>query len=392
MKKRIISLLMCGVLTVATLVSGEVGMLLVSAVETSDTGATLAPLTETKSAKAASDVVINATNFPDKVFRAYVKKSFDKNKDGKLSKAEQNKVVNIGFDAGQTKKKLANLKGIEYFVNLESLEVDNAQLTQMDLSKNMKLKYLYASQNKLTTVDLSKNKDLKEVSFWENKLTDIDISKNTKLRGLDCGENELTQIDVRKNPKLRELHCQSNKITSVNGLEKCKEVRILSLYDNKMMTLPNLKNLKKLGTENPDAPEIAVVNWLSFGGNYFTVKELKRKLPKHSLKDKEWLQAQIESQKVRKTGGLKVANSGNRALKLTWKRTPDVLAYRIYRSTSKDGKYKLIKTVKAKDNRSFVDTKLKLDKTYYYKIRAYKNAYGEKVYGAYSEIRSKKVK
>ena len=53
-----------------------------------------------RSLEAAGDVAINATNFPDEIFRQYVKDNFDTNKDGKLDSKEiaNAKYINLEGD------------------------------------------------------------------------------------------------------------------------------------------------------------------------------------------------------------------------------------------------------------------------------------------------------
>ena len=99
----------------------------------------------------AADVAINSTNFPDKGFRAYVKKEFDKNKDGKLSASEIKKADWIYYvDKGCT-----SMKGIELFPNLKGLYCQNNKLTSLDVSKNTKLEHLSCSGNKIIKLDIS---------------------------------------------------------------------------------------------------------------------------------------------------------------------------------------------------------------------------------------------
>ena len=59
--------------------------------------------------------------------------------------------------------------------------------------------------------------------------------------------------------------------------------------------------------------------------------------------------------------------STDHSVTLNWTKITDALKYQIYRSTSKDGDYSKVGTVK--DN-SFVDDSLEDDSTYYYKVRA----------------------
>ena len=79
-------------------------------------------------------------------------------------------------------------------------------------------------------------------------------------------------------------------------------------------------------------------------------------------------------------------------VKITWKKVSGASGYAIYRSTSKNGSYQKIKTLKSGSTLSFTDTNLKSKKTYYYKVKAYKSADMGNVYSAYSSMKSVKVK
>lgn len=67
--------------------------------------------------------------------------------------------------------------------------------------------------------------------------------------------------------------------------------------------------------------------------------------------------------------------------KLSWRNVKGASGYQIYRSASKNGKYKKVKTTKAK---SWTNQKLTTGKTYYYKVRAYKKS-EKTIYGAFSK-------
>ena len=53
---------------------------------------------------------------------------------------------------------------------------------------------------------------------------------------------------------------------------------------------------------------------------------------------------------------------------------------------------KLVKVVKGNKKVSYTNTKLKKNKKYYYKVRAYRTAKGKKVYGAFSSKKSILIK
>ncbi len=87
-----------------------------------------------------------------------------------------------------------------------------------------------------------------------------------------------------------------------------------------------------------------------------------------------------------------VKNSASKTAKITWEKVSGASGYEIYRATSKNGQYKKVTTIKKGGTVSYKNTKLKKGKTYYYKVRAYRTVNGKKVYGAYSSVKSVKIK
>ncbi|MDE6012513.1 MAG: hypothetical protein K2G91_07245 [Prevotella sp.] len=96
-------------------------------------------------AHAASDIEINATNFPDENFRNYLLEQ-DFGKDGKLT---ENEIRNITYLEVRWKE-ICSLKGIEYFTALTKLNCGDNQLTDLDISRNTALTWLYCHRNQLT--------------------------------------------------------------------------------------------------------------------------------------------------------------------------------------------------------------------------------------------------
>ena len=86
---------------------------------------------------------------------------------------------------------------------------------------------------------------------------------------------------------------------------------------------------------------------------------------------------------------LKSVTAGKKCAVVKWSKVSGATGYKVYRATKKSGKYTCIKTVKTT---SYKNTKLTKGKTYYYKIRAYRNVNKKAVYGGYSKVKSVKVK
>ncbi|MDO5520206.1 MAG: PQQ-binding-like beta-propeller repeat protein [bacterium] len=77
---------------------------------------------------------------------------------------------------------------------------------------------------------------------------------------------------------------------------------------------------------------------------------------------------------------------------LNWNKVSYASGYEIYQSTKKNGTYKKVATInKAKTTKKTV-SKLKRNKTYYYKVRAYRVVNKKKVYSSFSGIKSVKTK
>lgn len=84
--------------------------------------------------------------------------------------------------------------------------------------------------------------------------------------------------------------------------------------------------------------------------------------------------------------------AGKKKLTVTWKKDKNVSGYQIKIATKKNFKGAKTYTVKSYKTYKKVIKKLKANKKYFVKVRAYKTVGKSKVYGAYSAVRSCKVK
>ena len=243
MKKRILSIVLCLVMVFSLL-----------------------PFT----ASAASGTPINEMNFPDPVFREYVRKIAG----GPAltdEKARQIEVLDVSDD--NIKEVLGNrdpitsLRGIKYLKYVKDLNCSGQELTTLDLERNSSveklncsgnqltklwldrtgssLKYLTCSVNEFTALDLSKCSELIELSCGNNKLTSLDLSANTKLQKIGAGNNKLTTLDVRNLPELTYLDLQANFDLKSIDVSKNPKLEFLNLAQTGLTSL-NVKNNRKL--------------------------------------------------------------------------------------------------------------------------------------------------
>ena len=120
-----------------------------------------------------SGLPINDVNFPDPRFRDAVKRSFDRDGSGLLTRSEINDIVDIVIDD----ELLWSLQGVEYFTELTSLECCGGKLTELDLRNNTKLNYLdLVGQSQLESLELSGLAALECLYVRGTALTELDIS------------------------------------------------------------------------------------------------------------------------------------------------------------------------------------------------------------------------
>ncbi len=79
------------------------------------------------------------------------------------------------------------------------------------------------------------------------------------------------------------------------------------------------------------------------------------------------------------------------SIQLKWKKVSKASGYAVYRASSKNGKYKRIKTITKQGTVSYKDTTASLNKKYYYKVRAYATKGTTTKYSKYSNIISAKA-
>lgn len=197
---------------------------------------------------------------------------------------------------------VGKVNGIEYFTNLKWLRMEGSQTDSLDLSKNLKLEYLYCQtgvsiagvparltylnvnncvqlhylncyNNLLTSVDLSQNPALKVLNLGLNPgLKQIDLSANANLEIADfSGCRKLQALDLSKNSRLTELTCTyASELSSLNvsmltelstlSAESCSKISELNLSANKKLTSLNISGTQLASIDLSLNPAIESLN------------------------------------------------------------------------------------------------------------------------------------
>ena len=177
-------------------------------------------------------IPIDKEHFPDTAFRSFVAAYIDRNEDGQLSSVEIGIVT--GIDVSY--QGIRDLRGIEHFTFLQSLDCSSNQLTSLDVSGCTALTDLSCTYNDLTSLDLSRNTALTELDCSSNQLMSLDVSGCTALTDLSCTYNDLTSLDVSKNTALTELECYNNQLTHLD-VSGCTALWTLDCSNNALLDL-----------------------------------------------------------------------------------------------------------------------------------------------------------
>lgn len=152
------------------------------------------------------------TAIPDAVFEEFlVNNNLDDVVDGEVTTSNLVLVTNLILDD----LNITDLTGIEDFPNLDNLWLQNTNLTQLDVSQNTLLKFLYFDNNNVSTLDVSDLPLLEKLSFINNNISVVDISSNPNLQILDMEGNAISELNVAANQELFTLRTQGNPLVCI---------------------------------------------------------------------------------------------------------------------------------------------------------------------------------
>ena len=168
--------------------------------------------------------------------------------------------------------------------------------------------------------------------------------------------------------------------------EQGKTYSVLPLNENLSLSLKK-EEAEKETTEHQSTE--AITNPITEQQTTKRTEEITSKNQNTSLT----LQGGVQNTNPSKVSKLKAKNVKGRKVKLTWKKAKNAYGYQIvYAINKKFKKNKKTANVAKASTISKKVGKLKVRKTYYFKIRAYIKADGKKVYGAWSKVTKVKIK
>ena len=163
---------------------------------------------------------------------------------------------------------ISDITGIEDFIALETLLINDNNISALDLTNLVNLITLRVTRNQLTTLNLSNqlvldtviadNNDIETIQInstvlrylqlFGNNLTNIDVSGFLQLEQLFVGNNNITSLDVSSNILLNRVEFQNNDIKLID-VSALSGLRFLIGFNNDLR-FANVKNGNNLIIED----------------------------------------------------------------------------------------------------------------------------------------------
>lgn len=160
------------------------------------------------------DNILNAQVFiPDDNFESVlIQLGYDNVLDNYVLRRNIIDIKNLNVE----RNSISSLAGIESFSSLEKLIVSYNNLSNINISNNLKLKHLDLFDNKISSIDVSKNTELEILVLNSNPLSSLSVVNNTKLKELSIFGTNVSSLNLLNNSLLTDLDIGSTQISSIN--------------------------------------------------------------------------------------------------------------------------------------------------------------------------------
>ncbi|BDD02606.1 hypothetical protein AUTU_00890 [Aureibacter tunicatorum] len=152
-------------------------------------------------------------DIPDGVFeQKLIDLGYDDVKDGKVLASNIANVTELDLsneEDATDEEKISDLTGISGFNSLAILKFNYNNVETLDLENMRNLKEVYGNYNKLESIEnLDDAVDLEKLYLTNNsKLTELDVTKNLKLTHLYINDTKIFRLDLLENTELVSLEC-----------------------------------------------------------------------------------------------------------------------------------------------------------------------------------------
>lgn len=181
-------------------------------------------------------VTIPDTNFKEALLN--YEPVIDVNGDGEIQVGEAEALTELWI----SNKNINDLTGIEYFINLDELHIDNnVALDEVDVSKLVKLKKLIANFTALASIDLTQNTKLTLFDCFKClSLEQIEVSTESgknKIESLNICGVAMSSLNTQNYEHLKYIFFRGAKFTS---LDLSTNAELEQVFGNDTPTLTTL--------------------------------------------------------------------------------------------------------------------------------------------------------
>ena len=286
-------------------------------------------------------------------------------------------------------KQIADLTGLEHATNLKTLSFRETQIKDITLLAQLtSLSDLYLGDNQISNVTpLAELTRLQTLRLWNNQISDIrPLSKLTNLERLHLAGNQIRDIrPLSELTNLKYLYLQNNQINDIEALAKLTNLEELTLNDNQISDVTALTGLKQLirlelwNTQISNVTPLAGLTNLErlvLVGNPITNREPLLTLLRRNPNVKIFLKNHSEPLPVTLSYFRAEHTKAGIILKWTTESEVDNAGFYIYRSPTKDGKFKVVNpkliqgagTTGERQTYTWTDATAKPNTVYYYRI------------------------
>lgn len=135
---------------------------------------------------------------------------------------------------------ISDMTGIEDFTALVTLNINNNNVSSIDVSSLTSLEVLVVANNPMGSIDVSNNTALRQLGISNTNITSLDISANTALENLTMVDVGITSLDLSSFSALSYLNIQDTPISSLD-LSNNSALTVLNAINSGLTSL-NVKN------------------------------------------------------------------------------------------------------------------------------------------------------
>ena len=346
------------------------------------------------------------------------------------------------------KNKLTSLP-IENCPKLANVECISNQLTSCPVLDASAARMIDCSSNPIETLDVSAYTGLTRLLCSNTQITELDLTGLSELFALDCSNTKLQELDCFDCEKLYFLTCNNCNLVRLST-SNCPNLSIVKCQENYLPLPPVVPDSCVVAFEPQNdalfprenfrvssaTNNMVTLSWTKafFDGTWFRFKIYRSEDPEGEFEElgmttesyfedrlvvpektyyykmcctyersgitatgefTDVVQTKTKANtptptntptpipKPAKPANVKATAESSTSINVSWNAVADATGYQVWRSTSANGTFNSIGTY---TTTSKLSTGLTANTTYYYKVRAYRDVNGKKLYGDYSAV------